>query len=61
MATRDNPRRRKSGGEAPRSSSWLGRLVKGLVIWTLAVALLGAMGLTAAVLVTRVRCRAMNG
>ena len=52
MAPRDNSRRRKSGGEGPRSGSFLGRLVKGLVIWSCAVVLLAAIGLTAAVLVT---------
>jgi len=52
MAPRDNSRRRKSGGEGPRGGSFLGRLVKGLVIWICAVVLLAAIGLTAAVLVT---------
>jgi penicillin-binding protein 1A len=52
MATRDNSRRRKSGGGEPRRGSFAGRLAKGLLIWGFAVLLLAAIGLTAAVLVT---------
>lgn len=52
MATRDTSRRRKSGGDEPGRGSFLGRLVKGLLIWSFALLLLGAIGLTAAVLAT---------
>jgi penicillin-binding protein 1A len=52
MANRDNPRRRTSGGDEPRRRSLLGRLVKGLFIWGLALLLLAGIGLTAAVLAT---------
>ncbi len=52
MARTDNPRRRKSGGDEPRRSGWLGRMVRGTLIWTLAIVLLAAIGLTAAVLAT---------
>ena len=52
MATRGKSRRRNSGGDEPGRGSWLGRLVKGLLVWTFAVLLLAAIGLTAAVLVT---------
>ncbi len=52
MARRDNSRRRKSAGEQPPSGGWLGRLLKGLLIWSVAIAALGAVVLTAAVLAT---------
>ena len=52
MATRDNSRRRKSGGEPPRRGAALGRIVRSLAVWTFAIFLLFAIGLTAAVLVT---------
>ena len=52
MATRDNPRRRNSGGPEPRQGSFLGRLFKGLLIWSFALLLLAGLGLTAAVMVT---------
>lgn len=53
MAKQDSPRRRTPGDDdsAPRGS-FLGRLVKGLVIWGLAVALLAAIGLGVAVAIT---------
>jgi penicillin-binding protein 1A len=52
MATSDKSRRRKSGGEPPRRGSALLRLLRGLAVWSFAVLLLGALALTAAVLVT---------
>jgi penicillin-binding protein 1A len=52
MARTDKPRRRKSGGDEPRRGGWLGRLVRGVLIWTFAIGLLAAIGLTAAVMAT---------
>ena len=52
MATRDNSRRRKSGGDPPRRGAALARLVRRLAVWIFAIFLLFAIGLTAAVLVT---------
>jgi len=52
MATRDNSRRRNSGAPGPRRGSFLGRLFKGLLIWTFAILLLAGLALTAAVMVT---------
>jgi penicillin-binding protein 1A len=52
MATRDTSRRRKSGGDEPGRGAFAGRLVKGLLIWSFALLVLGAIGLTAAVLAT---------
>jgi penicillin-binding protein 1A len=53
MAKRDTPRRESGSGNASaRRGSFLGRLFKGLLIWSLAVLLLAGLGLTAAVMVT---------
>jgi penicillin-binding protein 1A len=52
MARTDNPRRRTSGGDGGRRGGWLGRLIRGVLVWTLAIVLLAAIGLTAAVLAT---------
>ncbi|WP_018075661.1 PBP1A family penicillin-binding protein [Novosphingobium nitrogenifigens] len=52
MARRDTPRRRDSGDDTPRGGSFLGRLFRGLAIWTLAVVLLAGIGLAAAVAIT---------
>jgi penicillin-binding protein 1A len=52
MASSAKSRRRNSGGEPPHRGSALLRLLRGLAVWTFAVFLLFALGLTAAVLVT---------
>jgi penicillin-binding protein 1A len=52
MATRDNPRPRKSSPPEPPRGSLVGRVAKGLLIWTFALGLLAALALTAAVMVT---------
>ena len=51
MSRRDLPRRSGSGGE-PRRPSFLGRLLRGLFMWSLGLGLLAALVVTGAVLVT---------
>ncbi|MEO0032330.1 MAG: hypothetical protein RIS94_2088 [Pseudomonadota bacterium] len=51
MARRDNPRR-SGRDEDARGSSFLGRLVRRVIVWSGAFALLAAVGVTAAVLIT---------